>query len=451
MEDALNIQLLLRANGAAFGFIPRAAIEKSIRQAEAIIAADRGEILGMIRYHHRRDKVTTLHEIAVMPSCQGMGIGRRLMANLEEEARRRGQTHIRLKCPLDLPANGFYAHLGFTQIAVEEGKHRPLAVWEKQLLPPAPSFVSNSPSFFVSLTHGASEIRRIVQLWDESGDQRDPFAHVIFTPLFSQPGTIALIRHLKERRGSTVMFDSGGYQVQMGRMRYEELIERLLHLYREHNWADWFVLPDHVPLSTDSLSEVERKVHETVNSARLFLEKMGPSFAERTLAVIHGRTEEQIAECVKVYTDLGIRYLGFGSFGTSGPSGTINRVSRKSLSILQFVQALAQGCPSRLHVFGIGSPHYLIRLRSAGVVPASFDSAGWWKAAGFGKVFFPGGLQIHITAVQADDAVMQVVEREKRQTQHQCTFCADPTGLRHSRTLRAMHNLAAMLDTIEKL
>nr|BAL53912.1 hypothetical conserved protein [uncultured prokaryote] len=448
-QDISDIQVLLKANHVAFGFIPVAALQESIRRAEVIVAANHKDILGMARYHHRRDKVTTLHEVAVEPGHWAQGIGRALLEHLEEEARGRGQTAIRLKCPVDLPANGFYARLGFTRVAIEEGKRRPLAVWEKQLPPSAPLSTDRSPLFFLSLTHGASETRKIIQLWDESGDRRNPFARVVFTPLFSEPGTVTLIRRLKEERGSMVMFDSGGYQVQMGRMQYEELFDRLLHFYRENDWADRFVLPDHVPLSTDSLQEVEFKVRDSIDFARLFLGKMPVGFMERAVAVVHGRTEEQVARCVEAYVDMGVRYLGFGSFGTSGPNGTVNLVSRKSLSLLQLVQALAQEHGCRLHVFGIGSPRHLIRLSAAGIVPTSFDSAGWWKAGGFGKIFFPAGRQIHITAIQGNGATQRSIEREKQRTQHECRFCADLTNLRRSRTLRIMHNLAAMLDTVE--
>lgn len=447
-QDIPDIRVLLKANHAAFGFIPVVALQESIRRGEVIVAANHKDILGMARYHHRRDGVTTLHEIAVTPGHQGQGIGRSLLEHLEGEARARGQTHVRLKCPVDLPANGFYARLGFTRVAIEEGKRRPLAMWEKQLSPHAPLSDERSPLFFLSLTHGASETRKIMQLWDESGDPRNPFARVVFTPLFSDSGAIRLIRRLKEERASQVMFDSGGYQVQMGKVQYEELFDRLLHFYRKNDWADWFVLPDHVPLSTDSPREVEFKVMETLDFARLFLSKMPPGFVERAVAVIHGRTEEQIVRCVNAYVDMGVRYLGFGSFGTSGPNGTVNMVSRKSLSLLQHVQALAREHKCRLHIFGIGSPSHLMRLSSAGIVPTSFDSAGWWKAGGFGNIFFPQGRQLHITAVSTVEATSANVSRQKQRSGHRCFFCDDLELMRRNRMRRIMHNLAVMLDTL---
>jgi GNAT superfamily N-acetyltransferase len=462
-QDIPELRALLKVSRTAFGFIPTIVLQEAIRQGEVVVATNvgaqcavpvgvhgRAPLLGMIRYHHRRDRVTTLHEIAVHPGHQGRGIGRALLERLEEEARGRGQTAIRLKCPIDLPANGFYAHLGFTRVGIEAGKRRPLVVWEKQLHALSPLSPDGAPLFFLSLTHGASETRRLIQLWDESGDRRNPFARVVFTPLFSEPGTVTFIRRLKEERGSVVMFDSGGYQVQMGRMRYEELFDRLLRFYRENDWADWFVLPDHVPLSNDSHEEVEFKVRESLDFARLFLGKMPAGFVERAVAVVHGRTEEQVARCVEAYVDMGVRYLGFGSFGTSGPNGTVNMVSQKSLSLLRLVQVLAGEHGCRLHIFGIGSPSHLIRFSRAGVVPTSFDSAGWWKAGGFGNIFFPQGRQLHITAVSTVSATLANVSRQKQRSGHRCFFCDDLELMRSSRMRRILHNLAVMLDTLER-
>lgn len=450
-QDIPDILALLKANSIAFGFIPIAAIQGSIQRAEVVVAANHRGVLGMIRYHHRRDKVTTLHEIAVAPGHQGQGIGRSLLERLEEEARGRGQTHVRLKCPVDLPANGFYARLGFTRIAIEEGKRRLLAVWEKQLPPSMSLSIGRSPLFFLSLTDGASKIRKVIRLWDEGGDQRNPFAYVVFTPLFSGPATITVIRCLKGERGGVVMFDSGGYQVQMGRMRYEELFDRLLRFYRENDWADWFVLPDHVPLSTDSLQEVEFKVRDSIDFARLFLGKMPTGFVERAVAVVHGRTEEQVVRCVQAYVDMGVRYLGFGSFGTSGPKGTVNTVSQKSLSLLRLVQVLAQEHGCRLHVFGIGSPSHLIRLSSAGIMPTSFDSAGWWKAGGFGDIFFSNGRRLSVSRNPNKDGTLIGIQLEQRRTSHICSFCEHPQHLRRNRMLRVMHNITILLETIERL
>jgi queuine/archaeosine tRNA-ribosyltransferase len=244
------------------------------------------------------------------------------------------------------------------------------------------------------------------------------------------------------------MFDSGGYQVQMGKIAYEELFDRLQRFYEENRWADWYVLPDHVPGSTDSDEEVEFKVQETIDFARLFLHRL-PDLKPRALGVVHGRTPDQIRRCVEAYARMGIRYVGFGSFGTSGPNGAVNLVSSRSLSLLCLAQTIAREYDLRLHIFGIGSPGYLVRLADAGITPSSFDSAGWWKAGAFGNIFFPEGPQLHITAMPTWETTTQGVLRAKKQSHHQCAFCAKVEELRRSRMARIMHNLSALMDTLE--
>jgi queuine/archaeosine tRNA-ribosyltransferase len=206
-----------------------------------------------------------------------------------------------------------------------------------------------------------------------------------------------------------------------------------------------------VPHTTDSDEEVDFKVQETIDFGRLFLRRMPYNLRPRALGVVHGRTPDQIRRCVEAYAEMGIRYVGFGSFGTSGPSGSVNLVSKDSLGLLRLTHTLACEYGLRLHVFGIGSPGPLIRIVRAGITPSSFDSAGWWKAAGFGKVFFPEGRQLHVTRVDSWVSTRQGIEQEKERRDHKCPFCTSVTELRHSRIARVMHNLNAMLDTVERV
>ena len=48
--------------------------------------------------------------------------------------------------------------------------------------------------FVTSLTVDASLLRKLLRLWDEGGDPRNPFANVLVTPLFASPSTLKLIR-----------------------------------------------------------------------------------------------------------------------------------------------------------------------------------------------------------------------------------------------------------------
>lgn len=444
-EDLSAVKAIADLCRQELGFVRRSILEQAVRERRVFVAKRAGEILGFVHFAVTRRGYATIYEIAVAPPFRGGGVGRALLESVAERARAAGASRLRLKCPIDLPANGFYARMGFVRVAIESGCRRPLVVWEK-LLP------SSSPSlqFVLSLTNHTQAIRTLIASWRSGADPRNPFANLIVTPLFASDSALAIVRDLKEG-GAQVFFDSGGYQVQMGRISYEELFRRLLEVYRKYDWADWYVLPDFVPSSTDSWTEVEIKVQDTLDYARLFLGKMPEGFAEKAIGVVHGRTEEQVRQCVEAYVRMGIKYLGFGSFGTSGPRGSVNMLSHNSLHLLQVLQALADDFRLRVHIFGIGGPSSLKRMKEIGIRPTSFDSAGWWKAGAYGNIFFPGKSQIHLTALPASPSTWAQIEREKEKTGHRCPFCEDIPLLRISRQRRILHNLAVMLDVVSSV
>lgn len=128
--DLDAVKALFDRHKLELGFIIRAALEKSIQQAELIIAVTHDEELaGLVHYHHRRDAQTTLYSIVVDSPWRERGVGRCLIDALRDECRIRKQHFILLKCPQGLPANDFYAHYGFNLAKKEIGKHRPLNVW----------------------------------------------------------------------------------------------------------------------------------------------------------------------------------------------------------------------------------------------------------------------------------------------------------------------------------
>jgi len=109
------------------GFVNRAQCEEKDlvveRQDEQVV----GAILGN---HCVRKPQTTVYEIAVLPTYRRRGIASRLIDRFATQS-----PHEKLvaKCPSDLPANKFYAADGWQLQRVEDGKNRPLNVWEKSI------------------------------------------------------------------------------------------------------------------------------------------------------------------------------------------------------------------------------------------------------------------------------------------------------------------------------
>lgn len=54
-----------------------------------------------------------IHDLAVLPSARGRGVGRALLGAVEDEARRRGCCKLTLEVRQDNPAAGLYRALGF--------------------------------------------------------------------------------------------------------------------------------------------------------------------------------------------------------------------------------------------------------------------------------------------------------------------------------------------------
>lgn len=306
--------------------------------------------------------------------------------------------------------------------------------------------------FVASLTRGASELRTISRLWSESGDRRNPFENVLVTPLFTPPSGLALIREWKETGIiKELYFDSGGFYVQMGRIDYVDLYMPLLQLYEREQWADWYVLPDHVPLSTDPDDHIWNKLRDTVEYSRNFLEELPESLKPRCMPVVHGFTHQQISYSLEKQLELGCEYIGFGSFDTSGKKSSVNRLSEQAYRNLEYLAVSLNECGIRLHGFGVGTPPVIYLLNRINVF--SFDSIGWMKTAGFGKVYLPYVRAYNIT--YADPSARTLTERQfvemKEATGHDCFFCRSFESLHRQRYYRTLHNLAVMLDMVSDI
>lgn len=304
--------------------------------------------------------------------------------------------------------------------------------------------------FVASLTRNPTEIRRLARLWRESGDGRNPFSNVLVTAIFTKPNTLKLIREMKEDGLiEQVTFDSGGFFVQMGKLTYEEMYWRLLKFYREHDWADWYTLPDYMPLSSDDEDTRWYKTRRSANGSRSFFEEMPIGLQSKGLPVIQGRTQDQIDYCLETFLPLGVERLGFGSFATNGKESSANFLTAESLSFVSYIAQVLQARHKTLHAFGVGTPPTIYLLYCAGA--NSFDSVGWMKTAGFGKVYLPFVRAYNITYEDKGARGMKqtTFEELRHLSQHSCAFCDSFELLRTKREYRVLHNLAVIHDTVE--
>jgi queuine/archaeosine tRNA-ribosyltransferase len=303
-----------------------------------------------------------------------------------------------------------------------------------------------------SLTVDASLLRKLLRLWDEGGDHRNPFTAVLVTPLFASSSTLKLIREeLKEKQGATVYFDSGGYYAQQGKIAFGELYCALRDYYRnpDNQWADWYVLPDHVPTSNDSPAVVEEKVNDTITAVRMFYAEMPSAAQQHSLPVIQGHTFEQVNRCIEAYRELGLKYIGFGSFGTSGTNDSINVADSRSATTVTHIARELGDEGVRLHTFGVSTPPVIYAFQRLGIY--SFDSLAWQRSAGYGKVYMPFTRAYNVSHRSTRNTALSQVEFEliKEHTGHRCPFCEDFRHLSERRLYRSLHNLVAVMETVE--
>ncbi len=308
--------------------------------------------------------------------------------------------------------------------------------------------------FFASITACPSDVRKIESYLERASSESDSLAHVLTTPLFMNQDALGIIRRFQIERGSEICFDSAGYYVQVGKIQYHELYMKLLTCYRNHRWADRYVLPDYVPLSSDPDAEVEEKVRQTVYYSCLFFQEMPDELKPKAMPVVHGRTRKQVEYCLEHYLTLGIEWVGFGSFGTFGKNNETNVATQSAVENARLVVDIAKRYGLKVHLFGLGAPALVGMLYSIGA--DSFDSASWFKSAGFGQVHMPLGRGYNITYNNSCSTIQKGITWEdftrlKEITGHTCLYCTDYQTIVSHKMHRVVHNLLVVNESVHML
>jgi GNAT superfamily N-acetyltransferase len=441
------VKLLADSHRDELGFHTQQSYLDSLRQGELIVATLDRRVVGFVRFHKRRDHAATIYEIATAPDLQRKGVARRLLGAVIEDCRWKGARVLRLSCPAELPANAFYEAVGFARSSARSrpGRDRPLIEWQMPILPPRPI------TFVASLSNAANDLRHLTRLWEQEGPEARPFEQCIITPLFTESRSLQQVRYLHDRWGVGVVFDSGGFFVQQGKVTYGELFPRLLDFYARNDWADAYVLPDYVPTSRNSPAEVDERVHVTAAGGVKFHRRMPADLRDRALGVLQGHNAAHLRFCLETYLQAGIPHLGFGSFDTGGVNAEINLLTAQAARRLEVLRELLAGpylrgeadtLPS-FHLFGVSSPALLARFPR--FLATSFDSSGWMRTAGYGNVYLPFYSRRNVT--HGASALSCGIGLTAAQfytacagTGHSCPFCRDFDRIRRDRYARMWHN-----------
>ena len=458
LSDVDIVKHIADQHRAELGFHARQAYVDSLDKGELLIARKDDQVVGFVRYHHRRDNRTTLYEIAIIPDVRGKGIGHQLIKALIADCQRVSSRCLRLSCPVELPANRFYEAVGFIRLTrrSRRGRSRPLYEWELPILP------DRKLTFVASLTSVSTDLKQLIRLWESEGPDQKPFDKCIITPLFIAGKSFDYVRYMHENWGIEVVFDSGGFFVQQGKISYDELFSRLLDFYLKHEWAQTYVLPDFVPTSRQTSDEVTERVHVTASESIRFLERLPTELQSKALGVLQGHTPEHLKYCFDVYMNSGLQSIGFGSFDTTGVNAEINLLTSQTESRLVFVRDLIRrdflegkiASLPNLHLFGVSSPNIINQFK--GYLATSFDSSGWQRTAGFGNVYLPfmgrRNVSHKSTALMINKGLgAKEFYAECERTGHSCPFCEDFSRLQEDRLVRMWHNAIVFCDMMEKI
>lgn len=305
--------------------------------------------------------------------------------------------------------------------------------------------------FVASMTICPSDIRKLRQHIALAQPELDPLESVLVTPLFANTNSLQMAQEMAEV-GRRVYFDSGGYYVQVGKLKYEELYIPLLRAYRANRWAAIYTLPDHVPLSQDDPDTVTQKVRDTIDYSTHFFHEMPDELKPRAMPVVQGHTYEHIDACLGAYFKLGVKWIGFGSFGTMGSNNEVNIATQSAVELAKYVIEVAHSYSVKVHLFGLGTPALVAMLK--GIQADSFDSSTWLKSAGFGQIFLPFMRAYNIshrntTSELQRGITFQQFDRWRKLTGHHCKLCESPLQMQKSKMYRATHNLIVMAETVD--
>lgn len=121
--DVAAVQAIAYQYRDELGRVMRPALQEAIRRRTLLVADMRGRIVGFCNYRARRDGVSVIYEIAVLPEFRRNRIGSGLFHAVPAP--------VRLKCTTDnAAANAFYLRQGMTLKQIDPGRLRPLNVYE---------------------------------------------------------------------------------------------------------------------------------------------------------------------------------------------------------------------------------------------------------------------------------------------------------------------------------
>lgn len=115
------------------GFVSKVQIEEAEEDGMLYYERDEeGDMAAVALIRHCKNKPqTTIQDIATDKDHTGEGYAKEILEEVEGDST---NPYMVARCPSDLSANHFYRETGWELKDVEDGKHRPLLVWRKEIV-----------------------------------------------------------------------------------------------------------------------------------------------------------------------------------------------------------------------------------------------------------------------------------------------------------------------------
>lgn len=133
--DLAFIDGLRRRHSKALGFLSTVALAEKVRlgQVRLAVAGGDGRPVGFLLHGSLRKPEVRVFQLAVDPASRGMGVGRRLVADLVERSAAAGAAGVSLRCREELAANRFWHGVGFDLHDLEPARKGALFVWVRRV------------------------------------------------------------------------------------------------------------------------------------------------------------------------------------------------------------------------------------------------------------------------------------------------------------------------------
>ena len=299
-----------------------------------------------------------------------------------------------------------------------------------------------------TLAHAGELLRNDLYLFDKmvdsdyewvTGEVPKPYRRILMTVIDYTKGTrdkcLNELVALKEKGVvEHVMFDSGGFQsLRRPGFSLDRLMAENVHIYKEHDWADAYILPDQPPNPKDEVEKQREHIFNTINTTLETFNLLPSEIQKKCMPVFHVQSTEDIDDQFEEYRHI-INLSKMVCYAIPGARKTLDIKNAKLMRYLR--QVLYDDV--KIHALGVSSPAAVWLMYTLGI--HSYDSISPRIAGSNGSIIFPSG-SYDATIKRKDPITLGKLHDLRKYDSHKCPFCDNYNQLLRNFRYRILHNL----------